>query len=261
MIELDFNAFEIIKNKLAEPLAEQGFSQPAVLEDEKGKAVMFSTEELAYSVLYNRTDKKFILRSSTLDEDQKPKEWKNLSTWLFDEKEGTRSDVESIANDFVDVVSVPKRVELVKQKKKKSKDDKTVDPLFFLNRLANIFPELKEEMKKERITYGQIRFATFAKEKVAPLCDDFIKKYQTSSLFEKLCDLFSDMYENGDMDVRSILTIAICNSISDESIQALSEKVSEELKKDFKYTRKLIGKKIKPEKKKKYTKVVDKLGN
>ncbi|WP_099205211.1 DUF7674 family protein [Scatolibacter rhodanostii] len=256
---MDFNAFEIVKDKLAEVLTAQGFSEPTPLEDEKGKAVIFVTEDVAYSLLYNQKGKQFFLRSTSLNADKKPGDWRNLSTWLFDEADGTRADIESIANDFLEVVSGPKRVELVQQKKKKTKDDRSIDPLFFINRLANIFPELKEDIRNERITYGQIRFATFAKEKVAPLCDAFVIKYNGSSLFDKLCDLFSDMYENGDMDVRSILTISILNAVSNEAIEKVSEKVSEELKTELKYTRKLIGKNIKPEKKKKEKKVVDRL--
>lgn len=255
---MNFNAFEVIENKLAEELQQQEFSAPVELEDPSGQAVMFTAADVAYSLLYNRKSKQFVLRSTTLKEDKKPGDWRHLSTWLFDEQ-GTRADADSIANDFIEVVRGPKRVELVQQKKKKGKDDRTVDPLFFLNRLANIFPELKDGMKEERILYGQIRFSTFTKEKAAPLCNDLAVTYKDSGPFDKMCDLFSDMYENGDMDVRSIMTVSLLNNVSGEAILNISEKVSEELKTDLKYTRRLIGKKIKPEKKKKQKKVVARL--
>ncbi len=256
---MDFNAFEIVKNKVAEELNKQGFSGPDSLDDDKGQAVIYSTEDMAYSILYSRKSKQFVLRSAALDANKKPNDWRSLSTWLFDENEGTRSDADSIANDFLEIVSGPKQVELVQQKKKKSKDDRSVDPLFFVNRLTGIFPELKDAIKKERITYGQIRFATFLKEQVSPLCEDLATRYKTSQPFEKMCELFTDMYENGDMDVRSILSVSLLNNVTQEAVDNISEKVSADLQTDLKYTRKLIGKEIKPEKKKKLTKVVDRL--
>ena len=75
---------------------------------------------------------------------------------------------------------------------------------------------------------------------------------------KKLCSLFDDMYKNGDLDTRSIVTISLLNSLSDSAFQVFTQRVGEELQKDLKFTRKLKGKKIKPEKKKKKKKVVAK---
>lgn len=47
---------------------------------------------------------------------------RGLSLWLFDEREGTRADAESILNDFLEVVQGPKRVALVQQKHRSKKD-------------------------------------------------------------------------------------------------------------------------------------------
>ena len=62
----------------------------------------------------------------------------------------------------------------------------------------------------------------------------------------------------GDLDTRSIVTISLLNSLSDSAFQVFTQRVGEELQKDLKFTRKLKGKKIKPEKKKKKKKVVAK---
>lgn len=258
---MDFNALDLIKDKLVQDLKnKEGFNEPVELDDDLGSAFMVRFgDEVAYSVLYNNKKSQFILRSASVDSDNNPGEWSNISTWLFDKENGTRADAESIANDFTDVIKGPKNVKLVSQKKKKSKEDPSVDPLFFINRLAGIFPELKDDIKKERITYGQIRFATFAKEKVAPLCEDLAVTYKGSSTFTKLCNLFSDMYANGDMDVRAVLTISILNNVNETAINNVLENVSDELKLNLKHTRKLIGKTIKPEKKKKSKKIVDRL--
>ncbi len=255
---MNFNAFECIQDSLAEELAGQGFRAPEPLEDEAGQAVIFKTDELAYSLLYEKNRQRFQLRSASLKANGTPGEWRSLSTWLFDEREGDRSDAESIANDFLEVVRGPKRVAVVQQKRKRNKDDeRNVDPLFFLNRLVNIFPEIKDEMNEEKIMYGQVRFVTFVKEHVAPRCEDLAVKYPDSEPCKKLCALLDDMYKNGDLDLRSIVTVALFNTMNDAAFASLRGQVGEELQKDLKYTRRLRGKNIKPEKKKKEKKKVE----
>ena len=147
----------------------------------------------------------------------------------------------------------------VVQQKRRGKDgERTVDPLFFMNRLVNIFPELKDELNQEKIAYGQVRYVTFVKSHVVPRCEDLAAKYPDSDPMNKLCSVLDDMYKNGDLDTRAIVTISLLNSLSDAGFQVFAERVGVELKKDLKYTRKLKGKNIKPEKKKKKKKVVAK---
>ena len=258
---LEFNAFALIQNGLQEELSQQGFGEATPMEDPAGQAVMFSTDEVAYSLLYDEKQQRFQLRSTTLDEDGMPGEWKGLSLWLFDPQEGTRSDAESILADFLEVVQGPKRVALVQQQKKhRGKDeDRSVDPLFFLNRLVNLFPQLKDAMNEERILYGQVRYVTFVKENVLPLCEELAQKRSGGDVMKKLCALLDDMYKNGDMDVRSIVTFTLLNGLSDGAFEKVREQLGEELQKSMKYSRKLRGRKIKPEKKKKQKKVVAKL--
>lgn len=257
---MEFNAFAWIQDALGEELEKQGFQGPEPLEEE-GQAVMFSTEEVAYSLRYDRKSQRFELRSATLNGDGEPGSWRSLSTWLFDEQTGDKGDAESILNDFLDVVRGPKRVAAVQQKRKRGKDDeRNVDPLFFFNRLVNIFPELKEELNEEKIVYGQVRAVTFTKEHVAPKCQELAERYPDSEPCGKLCALLDDMYKNGDLDLRSVITAALFNTMSDAAFASLQERVGEELGKDLKYTRKLKGRKIKPEKKKKQKKVESRLG-
>ncbi len=260
MIDLDFNAFDWIRDALAEELAKQGFGAPEPLEDPAGQAVEYRTEEVAYSLLYDRKRQRFELRSATLEASGDPGDWRSLSTWLFDQQTGEKSDAESILNDFLDVVRGPKRVAVVQQKRKRGKDEeRNVDPMFFMNRLVNIFPELKDELNEEKIVYGQVRFVTFIKQHVAPRCEDLAVKYPDSEPCKRLCALLDDMYKNGDLDLRSIITVSLLNSMSDGAFASLQAQLGEELQKDVKYTRRLKDKKIKPEKKKKEKKVESRL--
>ncbi len=254
---MDLKAFEWIQDGLYEELAKQGFSEPQPLEDPAGKLVMFTAADVAYGLLYDVKKQRFELRSTTL-KDGEPGTWRSLSLWLFDENEGTRADAESILNDFIEVVQGPKRVAVVQQKRRGKDGERTIDPLFFMNRLVNVFPELKEELNQEKIAYGQVRYVTFVKSHVVPRCEDLAAKYPNSDPMNKLCSVLDDMYKNGDLDTRAIVTISLLNSLSDAGFQVFEEHVGDELKKDLKYTRKLKGKNIKPEKKKKKKKVMAK---
>ena len=117
--------------------------------------VMFSAADVAYGLLYDVKHQRFELRSTTLKEDGQPGAWRSLSLWLFDEKEGTKADAESILNDFLEVVRGPKRVAVVQQKRRGKEGERSVDPLFFVNRLVNIFPELRDELNEEKIVYEE----------------------------------------------------------------------------------------------------------
>ncbi len=255
---MSFDAFSFLQNGLSEELTKQGFGAPEEIEYEAGRAVMFSTDEVAYCLRYDDKNQRFQLCSTTLPLPAEGDGWRSLSTWLFDKESGEHSDAESILNDFLEVIQGPKRVALVQQKRKRGKDDeRNVDPMFFVNRLVNIFPDLKPALNEEKITYGQVRFAGFLREKAAPLAEELAVKYPDSEPCKKLCSLLDDMYKNGDMDLRSLMTCTFLNTMNDQAFASLFDRVGEDLQKDLKYTRKLKGKKIKPEKKKKERKKVE----
>lgn len=256
---LEQKAFELIQNKLQEALGDQGFGEATALESESGRAVMFTTGEVAYGLFYELKQKRFVLRSTTMKTPSEPGEWRQLSVWLFDEKENDMADAESIANDFLEIVQGSKRREMVKTAKKRRKKDEenNADPQFFLNRLVPIFPELRDEMNEERIVYGQVRTAIFAREKVAPKCEQLATQYKDSEPFKRLCTVLCEMYGAGDMDTRAVIQFGVLNNIGDAAIQSITENFTDgcDLQKVYKHSRKLIGKKIKPEKKKKQKKV------
>lgn len=257
---MEQQAFSLISDRLWEELAKQGFSEATPYEEEKGRAVMFATGEVAYSLCYITEKKSFALQSTTLDEEGKPGDWRQLSLWLFDPTTDGKSEAESIANDFLEIVQGPKRITAVqtaKKRKKKSDEENNIDPLFFFNRIANILPEFRDTMNDERIVFGQIRYATVAKNVLAPKIEALGKEKPNSEEFKKIKTLINDMYQDGDSDLRSILTAGILNNIADTGvIDLISEAFNDELAKVYKCSRKLIGKKIKPQKVKKQKKIV-----
>ncbi len=256
---MENKAFELIADKVEEALAEQGFKRQEKLEtEEHGDYVLYLGDAVAYSVYYDNERKRFELRTCPLEKEAPTNKWKGLSMWLYDPENDTVKDAESIMTDFVETIQGPKRVAVVQQqaKKKKKDEESTNDPIFFFNRMVGVFPELKEEMNQERITYGQVRPVTFAREKLLPKMEALAKSYPNSEPFDRMCTLLNDMYQSGDMDVRSIITIVLLNGFGDETaLEKVSEKFSEDLAKSYKHAKKYKGKTVKPEKKKKQSKM------
>ncbi len=245
-------AFEIIEDIIKEELTKQGFSEPVLLKEEDGDAHMYSLENVAYSVKYDKKRKNFILRSCNLS-DGKPGEWKSLSSWLYDEKTSEISDAKSIGNDFLDIIKGPAQITVTKKQSKKNKnEDRTIDPLFFFNRLVSYVPELKTAMNNDRIEFGKIRFAKLTEEKVVPAIENLFK--QTSAEGDRFAKLVDEMYKDGELDVRALLVQGIINNLSDTAYENLASSIGEDTLKSIKIGRRLKGKVIKAEKPKKKNK-------
>lgn len=246
-------AFDLVINKVGAVLKEQGY-QPAQEQkpEEDGQSAAFVGEEIAYSVLYRESRKRFELRTSDVKDGAPDEKWKSVSLWLFDPETDTADQAQSIVEDFIETIQGPKQMAVVRNKKKRRKDDdNNVDPIFFFNRFVGIFPELKDEINDEREAYGDVRTVKFAREKLLPKIDGLCGEGVDKDGINRCCTLLNDMYVSGDMDVRSIITIIILNGVSEKSIENLKPLFHEELAKGYKSGLKMRGKKVKPEKKKK----------
>lgn len=250
-------AFKLIEQKLTETLKTQNFEYIGGAEG-SDNASEFRSNDTAVSLLYDTASKKFELRKAGIENGEISTEWKTLSVWLFDEDTDDISQADSIANDFCDTLSSSRRVSAALQPKKKKKkdEDSTTDPIFFFNRLVNIFPDLKYEMNKEKIAYGEIRPFTFAKEVVSPMVCSLVRDYPQSDTCKKMCEILSDMYTVGDLDTRAIISYVIIDSIPDDSFKKISDHFKDDINKIIPHTRRLIGKNIKPEKPKKQNKII-----
>ena len=244
------NAFDLIASRVEEELNKTGFTREKVSGSSDNElAALFTSENVAYSVLYTKDKQQMILRTCGMTADEGPdNDWKTLATWLYDDSEATQKDAESIANDFIDGVSgtvAIKRAKQTKSKKKKS-DDGNADPKFLAKRFVTVFPELREEIQMEEDCYYPFRGATFAKEHIAPKLPAYIKSSNGKEL-EKLANIFSLQYSNGDVDTRAVITTVLINSLDQGEYDKISEKFSDELKVAARFARKYKDKTVKPE--------------
>lgn len=243
-------AFELITEKVEEELVKTGFKKEKVASDNSNELVsLFTSENVAYSVLYTIDKQLMVLRTCGMTVDEGPdNDWKTLATWLYDETSSDQKDAQSIANDFVEGVSgavAIKRAKQTKTKKKKG-DDGNADPKFLAKRFITVFPELREEIQTEEDCYYPFRGATFAKEHIAPKLPGYIKTASKKEL-EKLGGIFNTQYGNGNADTRAVITTVIINSLNESEYETLSEYFDNDLGRAAKFARKYKNKKVKPE--------------
>lgn len=240
-------ALKIIDEKLAEVLTKRGFTNISEAEN----SLLFAKGEDGYKVFFDADKNKFELLECCLENGNITSE-KVLSTWLFDPQNDTEKEVKDVAADFAETLggavgSVGKKASA--KKKRKNDEENNSNPLFLMNRIASIFPELKEAVQEEKNTYEDFRAVTFAREKALPLIKEILTSGEPRDKFKKLCTVFSNLYTSGDLDTRSIITIVFLNAIDEPAArEKISAAVSDELKSAMKEDFKLKGKKIKPEK-------------
>lgn len=251
-------AFKVVSDTVEESLKTQGFVKvKADSTDDNEMVALFTSENIAYSVIYYKDKMHMIMRSCTMTDEGPDNDWKTMATWMFNPETDTIKEAQSIANDFVDAVSTPVAIKRQKQtkKKKKSEDEGNADPIFFAKRLVKIFPELKEEIKYEEDCYYPFRGVTFTREHIVPKVQALIEKGNKKDI-EKLLDIICNQYHNGNLDTRSIITIVLLNSIDEKYDDMLLEYMNDDMKKAFKASSKLRGKTFKPEKVKKSKKTI-----
>ena len=89
-INLEYKkAFDLIVGKVEAELVKTGYTKQKVATDNENELVaLFTSQNLAYSVVYFKDKQQMVLRSCTMTEDGPDNEWKTLATWMLDE-EGT----------------------------------------------------------------------------------------------------------------------------------------------------------------------------
>ncbi len=240
-------AFELVAEKVFAALKGQGFNREKVADSDKELVALFTGNAVAYSVVYYIEKMHVVLRSCSMTEDGPDNEWKTMATWMFNPETDTLKEAESIANDFVDTVTATTAVKRVKQAKKKKGDDGNADPLFFAKRFVNFFPELKDIIKEEQEGYEEFRGVYFTRTYIVDRVNALLARGAKNEI-NKLAQMISTQYSNGDKDTRSIITIVVLNSIEEKYAESFNERLSEELQKAWFYARKMKGKKVKPEK-------------
>lgn len=258
IFQLDKKTFGLVADRVGAALRETGYEPAKVGDPTEGVvSAVFAGETTAYGVFYIEKKKQFELRTCDAANGGQAGKWKVISAWLFDPETDTAEQANDIAGDFLDTIRGPKQRAIARSKKKRRKDDgDNVDPVFFFNRFVGIFPELKDELNGERDAYGAVRAVTFARGKLLPKIEALCAAGGDGDAVSRCGGLLSDLYKNGDLDVRSIITIVILNSLSEKAVENLKPSFTEDLAKGHRAALRMKGKKVKPEKVKKRTRIM-----
>lgn len=252
------DAFKIITDTVEKALLSRDFKKSNVDSSNDNEIVsLFEGENVAYSVVYYKDKMHMVMRECAVGDDGIDNDWRTLATWMFDPSSDTDKEARSIANDFADAVRTPAAIKRVKQprNKKKSDDEGNANPIFMSKRFVSLFPQLKDEIKREEECYYPFRAVTFTKASIVPRVNDLMMRGDEKEI-QKLMQIINAQYDNGDADTRSIITTVILNGLDPKYDSVVDEHLSDELKKAEKCSRKFRGKEVKPEKIKKKRKTV-----
>lgn len=235
-----------ITDKVAAVLEPQGYKRQTVESNSSEYVALFTGESNAYMIMYNATKKLVAMKVCGMNDDGPDNQWKNMNTWIFDPESDGPKEANSIGNDFADALTI-RKPRVGGKSKKKNSDDGNADPKFFCKRLVNVFPELKEEIWEEEDGYNPFRGVTFTEKSVVPKVVELVKSGNNQQI-DKLAAILNAQYSNGDMDTRSIITIVVLNSIPVDLESKIEDKLSDDLKKAWKFAKTYRTKKVKPEK-------------
>jgi len=186
--------------------------------------------------------------------------YQQIQSYFFEPTGDNISDIReagSVANEFADTLGGPAPMSVIpdsaRKLSRKDRENDDTSAVYFVNRIPTILPECREPLLMHKEFFGMLLPNKFCEEvvisAVARLLSDKSRKKQAEDFFAFL----SRMYDSGDMDVKSIITMTILNSITgQERIEYVEGLLSDTLRKSWKSARKFIGKTVKPEKESKY---------
>lgn len=273
------SAFKDIEKNLASVNEELGFKKTA--EDET--SIYFKGEKGVYRLVHDKNTN--ILQFECAYEDKgEETEYNTISRSLFELDAIDDRDVKSTSNEIVDelerLFKVRKQVNLDKVKMPKSVSrtkaknglvSYDVDSL--ANRFGTLYPEFKDEIKKNVMQYGEFLPEDFFMNYGTPKVLDVIKN-GTEAEHKKLFKLLNEVYEDGINDVQDVIAVTILGEMkNDKEMMAVADKymteymagavheVNKLTAKNNRYTKKLKNPPAYKPKKNKTFSMANQLGN
>lgn len=273
------SAFKDIEKNLSAVNEELGFKK--VNEDET--SIYFKGEKGVYRLVHDKSTN--ILQFECAYEDKGDEtEYNTISRSLFELNVIDDRDVKSTSNEIVDelerLFKVRKQVNLDKVKMPKSVSrtkaknglvSYDVDSL--ANRFGTLYPEFKDEIKKNVMQYGEFLPEDFFMNYGTPKVLDVIKN-GTEAERKKLFKLLNEVYEDGINDVQDVIAVTILGEMkNDKEMMAVADKymteymagavheVNKLTAKNNKYTKKLKNPPAYKPKKNKTFSMANQLGN
>lgn len=222
--------FAILDKNLEDINNELGFKRDSI--DESG--LVFSGEKGIYRIIYDNSSSIMSFECAYDSQAENP-EFSTISRSLFETQSYNEKDIKSLSNEIkdeltslfkarkkvnLDKVKMPKAVSRTKAKNGVISYD--VDSL--ANRFGTLYPEFKDEIKKNIVQYGEFLPETFFTEHANKKILDVIANGSEAER-KKLFKLLNEIYEDGTNEVQDIIGVTILGEMkNDRKLMEVADK-------------------------------------
>lgn len=208
------NAFSIIEKQLTNKNNELGFKRSSA----DDKSIVFSGDKGMYRLVYN-PDGPVLEFDCAYETEESEAKWNTVSKTLFELEAIEERDAKSTANEISDEITslfaARKKVDLDKIKmpkavsRTKAKNGAiNYDTDSLANRFGVLFPDLKDEIKRNIAAYGEFLPETFFMEYGTPRVLDVLRNGSDAEV-KKMFKMLNEVYEDGTNEVQDIIGVTI----------------------------------------------------
>lgn len=215
--------FKILEKNLIDINNELGFA----FKGSDDASITFCGEKGVYRVSFDDLSS-IVSFECAYDTESESPEFNTISRSLFDIQTYNERDAKSLANEIRDelnsLFNTRKKVDLDKVKmpkavsKAKAKNGMiSYDVNSLANRFGTLYPEFKDEIKRNIVQYDEFLPETFFKEYGTPKVLDVIAN-GTDAELKKLFKLLNEIYEDGTNEVQDIIGVSILGEIKNDKV-------------------------------------------
>lgn len=215
-------AFALIEKNLYDANNELGFAKSA----SDDNSVTFAGDKGVYRLVYDASSS-ILQFECAYENNGEQTEFKTISKSLFDLGVVNEKDAKSVANEVIDemhsLFAKKKKVDLDKVKMPKAVSRakaKSGMMSYDTNSLANkfgvLYPETKDEIKRNIAEYGEFLPETFFMQTGTPIVLDTIKN-GTDAQRDKLFKMLNEIYEDGTNEVQDIIGVTILGEMKNDA--------------------------------------------
>lgn len=226
----------------------ENLKQENIQFEQKENEINFKIGEKAYLIHHSPQNKILEFKICCDFEQNEENNWQVLSSWLFNSDATTAKDIKIICEEFINLTrETPKNMLNSIKNKSVSSEDNT-DFSFFMNRMITYLPELKDKWISEKQKQGDLKILKFSKNNLLPNFLRFVNENKNNKKkISKFFGVLENLYNNGDENVRSIITMVLLNGVENDR-DLIQTAMTAEFKKVCVNSLKLKNKKVKPEK-------------
>lgn len=266
------DAFKVMDKSLADVNRGLGFKKVTETED----ALLYTGEQGSYKIRYEK-ESDVLAFEVAYDGAPETAEYSTISKTLFELEQADEKEARSAANEMLDEVErlfkSTKKVDLDKVKMPKSvsrskakRGTVNYDVDSLANRFGTTYPDMKDEIKRNVVAYGEFLPETFFLEHGNARVMEVIKN-GTEAERKKLFKMLGEVFEDGTNEVQDIIAVTILGEMkNDPALMAVADRymtdymagpvheVNKITAKNNRYTKKLANPPAyKPKKKKSFS--------